>query len=104
MRRSDFDALGGFCEDYAGYGAEDTDLAFAARAAGMPLTWVGGAHAWHQHHPTQDPPTGHVRDIVRNARVFHRRWGCWPMVGWLTAFAEAGLVDWEPSGDLLALR
>lgn len=85
--------LGGFHEGYVGYGAEDTDLGWTARDRGVGLTWVGGAEAFHQWHPVSSPPVEHVVDIVRNARVAHRRWGRWPMTGWLDAFAEAGLVE-----------
>ncbi|HEY5820789.1 MAG TPA: galactosyltransferase-related protein [Propionibacteriaceae bacterium] len=85
----------GFCPDYEGYGAEDTDFAFVARDAGASVTWVGGAAAYHQWHPTQSPPVGHLEDIVRNAAIFARRWGWWPMEGWLGAFAEQGLVRWD---------
>ena len=35
--------LGGFDEDYIGYGAEDTDLGWRAQAAGVPLLWLPGA-------------------------------------------------------------
>ncbi|MFF3994133.1 glycosyltransferase family 2 protein [Streptomyces cyaneofuscatus] len=84
--------IGGFCEEYEGYGGEDTDYGQRARAAGVPLTWVGGAPAFHQHHPVSDPPVAHLRDIVRNAETFHRRWGWWPMADWLHAFAERGLA------------
>lgn len=90
-----FTTVGGFCEEYDGYGGEDTDFGFAARAAGVPMRWVGGADAYHQHHPVSDPPWEHLADIVRNARLFRRRWGCWPMEGWLRAFAEAGAVRWS---------
>ncbi len=45
-------ALGGFCEEYVGYGGEDTDLAWTARDRGVGLTWVGGAQAYHQWHPS----------------------------------------------------
>lgn len=101
MRRTEFDALDGFCADYVGYGGEDTDFAFRARAAAASFTWVGGALAWHQYHPVEDPPVGHLDDIVRNATVFFRRWGSWPMEGWLQAFAERGLVVWHPHGTVL---
>lgn len=84
--------IGGFDEAYVGYGGEDTDFAQRAAAAGVPIAWVGGARAAHQHHPTQDPPVQHLHDIVRNARVFHDRWGWWPMEGWLDAFVRRGLV------------
>jgi len=95
--------IGGFDEGYAGYGAEDTDYAFRARAAGVGLSWVGGAWAHHQHHPVSDPPVEHLDDIVRNARRFHERWGRWPMEGWLRAFARAELIRWDPARGALEL-
>ncbi|WP_243060655.1 glycosyltransferase family 2 protein [Nocardioides sp. SR21] len=96
-------AAGGFDEAYVGYGAEDTDFGRRVVAAGLEHGWVGAARAYHQHHPTQDPPVSHLDDILRNGREFHRRWGEWPMGGWLTRFEELGLVvrqgdDWIRSG------
>lgn len=91
--------IGGFCEHYEGYGAEDTDFAFLARDAGAGITWVGGAAAYHQWHFTQSPPVGHLDDIVRNAAIFADRWGWWPMEGWLGAFADQGLVAFDPLLD-----
>ncbi|MDQ1035636.1 hypothetical protein QFZ75_002052 [Streptomyces sp. V3I8] len=90
-------AVGGFCEEYEGYGGEDTDYGQRARAAGVRLTWVGGAPAFHQYHPVTSPPVGHLDDILRNAGIFHRRWGWWPMTGWLDAFAERGLAHLDRS-------
>lgn len=90
-----WERVGGFCEDYEGYGAEDTDFAFIARDVGVSITWVGGAAAYHQWHLTQSPPVRHLDDIVRNAGIFADRWGWWPMQGWLGAFAEQGLVRWD---------
>lgn len=84
--------LGGFCEDYVGYGGEDTDFGASAAAQGVPVIWVGGAHAYHQHHPVSDPPVEHVAAIVANARVFRRRWGRWPMTGWLDTFERDGVI------------
>ncbi|MEU2068033.1 glycosyltransferase family 2 protein [Streptomyces anulatus] len=85
-------AIGGFCEEYEGYGGEDTDYGQRARSAGVPLTWIGGAPAFHQHHPVSSPPVAHLHDILRNAEIFHRRWGWWPMTDWLQAFADLGLA------------
>lgn len=87
--------LGGFDEAYEGYGGEDTDFAFTMRAAGVPLVWVGGADAYHQHHETSSPPWQHLDDILRNGAVFARAWGEWPMGGWIAAFAAAGAVEWR---------
>ncbi|WP_104102405.1 glycosyltransferase family 2 protein [Arthrobacter sp. 08Y14] len=87
-----WDRIGGFCEDYTGYGGEDTDFARLAGRAGAGLAWVGAARAYHQFHPTQDPPVQHLADIVRNANLFHARWGAWPMGGWLQGFRELGLI------------
>lgn len=84
--------LGGFDESYVGYGGEDTDLAWRAREVGVPLWWVGGADAFHQHHPVSTPPWEHLDEILANARVFREWWGQWPMRGWLEAFAAAGAI------------
>lgn len=90
--------VGGFDEAYTGYGGEDTDFARRAEAAGTVLTWVGGADAFHQHHPVSSPPVEHLADIVRNATVFFERWGEWPMRGWLDAFENQGLVRRRSDG------
>lgn len=90
--------IGGFCEEYTGYGGEDTDYAQAAAACGVTMRWVGGAHAYHQHHPVSDPPVEHLQDIVDNAVIFHHRWGWWPMGGWLNAFHDMGLLEFEADG------
>ncbi|NKS43667.1 glycosyltransferase family 2 protein [Rhodococcus hoagii] len=87
--------LGGFCEDYTGYGGEDTDFAQVAAAAGVGLAWVGGADAYHLHHRVSDPPVEHLDDILRNAAIFERRWGWWPMRGWLDAFESRGLIRFD---------
>ncbi len=92
LTAEDFAATGGFCEDYVGYGGEDTDFAQVVGARGGSLTWVGGATAYHQHHASRTPPVEHLEAIVRNAGVFADRWGWWPMEGWLAAFRERGLA------------
>lgn len=90
---ADWTALGGFGEEYVGYGGEDTDFGQRIGAAGGELLWVGGATAYHQHHPTPDPPLHHLKSIVRNANCFHDRWGWFPMEGWLERFAALGLAE-----------
>ena len=90
--------IGGFCEQYIGYGGEDTDFAQVAAAREIELAWVGGARAHHQYHPTTSPPVQHVDAILRNAAIFYKRWGWWPMMGWLEAFETQGLIG-RNAGD-----
>jgi GT2 family glycosyltransferase len=95
--------LGGFHEGYEGYGGEDTDLGWTARDRGVELAWLGGADAFHQHHPVSQPPVEHLEDILRNGAVFARRWGRWPMEGWLRELAGLGLVE-HVDGEWRATR
>jgi GT2 family glycosyltransferase len=92
-------SIGGFCLRYRGYGGEDTDFARKAAAIGAHIRWVGGADAYHQFHPVSDPPVEHLDDILVNARIYHRRWGVWPMRGWLDDFTAAGLVRYDDDTD-----
>jgi len=101
VRRTTFERLGGFDEAFHGYGAEDTDFAFRARDAGVPLLFTGSTRAYHQHHAIHDPPLNHFGDIVANAERFHARHRVWPMQGWLDAFAELGLIEPPRAGPRL---
>lgn len=96
----DFNAIGGFDESFSGYGAEDTDFAFAARAANIKFGMIG-AKAYHQHHPVCKPPLNHFESIITNAKAFRKKWGTWPMESWLTEFERRGLVNFKPKRDLL---
>lgn len=105
VRAATFRGLGGFDPSFVGYGAEDTDFAFTARARQTPLAWAASTWSLHQHHETYDPPLDHVRDVVLNARRFHDKWGTWPMEGWLRRFDDLGVVDWSPrTGSLEFVR
>jgi GT2 family glycosyltransferase len=114
IRRDRFEALGGFDEEFTGYGAEDTDFGFRAREAGTESLFMGGPGAFHQYHGVVDPPLHHFHDILRNAERFHKKWGRWPMEGWLKAFEALGLIVFTAerltclrapdANDLLAAR
>lgn len=95
MRRCTFSMLGEFCEDYIGYGAEDTDFGFKADKHGVRHLLTASCCAFHQYHESMDPPLNHFDDIVANASTFYKRWGKWPMEGWLQAFADRKLIDWR---------
>ncbi|PZS14997.1 MAG: sugar transferase [Pseudonocardiales bacterium] len=94
-----WDQIGGFDERYTGYGAEDTDFGQRAALNGVRLDWIGGAWAYHQFHPSADPPVQHLADILRNAQTFRRRWGWWPMSGWLRAFEQRGIATYDADSD-----
>lgn len=94
--------LGGFHEGYVGYGAEDTDLGMVAAARGVGLAWSPTVRGLHQWHGTGDRAT-RAADLVRNATTFHRRWGWWPMAGWLAELDEAGLVRFDAAADVCEL-
>lgn len=97
-------SIGGFHEGYVGYGGEDTDFAASARAAGVGMRWVGGADAYHQHHPVSSPPVERLDDIVRNSAVFFARWRRWPMEGWLAEFERRSMIERGPDGTIRVLR
>jgi hypothetical protein len=104
IRATSFARLGGFDAGFTGYGAEDTDLGFRSREAGIPLLFSGDARAFHQHHPSYDPPLQHVADIATNAWRFRQCHGFWPMDGWLDAFAAMGLIAPPGDGPIALLR
>jgi N-acetylglucosaminyl-diphospho-decaprenol L-rhamnosyltransferase len=87
--------VGGFCEDYVGYGGEDTDFGRLVVGRGLEHGWLGDARAYHQWHPVSSPPVEHLEDVLRNASLYHQRWGAWPMQGWLEQFEEKGLAVHE---------
>jgi GT2 family glycosyltransferase len=105
VRRDTFrERIGGFDEAYRGYGIEDTDFAMRAARADRPLAWVGGALAFHQHHPpTRLRPEG-VPALVENVRRYRDNWGEWPARGWLEELSATGLIDWDEEAGTLSPR
>ena len=84
--------LTGFDTGYVGYGAEDTDFALRARAAGIPMRWTPDGTAFHQWHPPsrEDPANHHA--MAANACRYRRRWGSWPMLGLLRDLEQRGIL------------
>ncbi len=95
LSASDWARAGGMDERYVGYGGEETDFAVRLERAGVPMWWIGGARAYHQHHVVHTPAYQHFDAIVRNARLFRATWGRWCMEYWLGHFAERGLIAWN---------
>lgn len=96
-------AVGGMDEAYVGYGGEETDLAARLAASGLPTFWVGGARAFHQHHPVHVPPLQHFAPILANAARFRARHGRWCMTYWLEQFRGAGLIAWDADAPAIRL-
>lgn len=103
LNRHTWAHVGGFDERYVGYGGEDTDFGRTAKARDVSLWFDGRPGAFHQHHPVSSPPTEHLAAIVDNALTFFEKWGDWPMHGWLSQFAELGLVCWDPDAGVLTV-
>lgn len=100
IRKKTFDKIGGFDPDYLGYGAEDTDFSLTARSQNIPLYKIS-ALAYHQFHPSYDPPLNHLEEIVSNSKVFYDKWKMLPMKKWLDRFAELGYITLE--GDRIEI-
>ena len=102
ITKAQFNCIGGFDETFDGYGGEDTDFAFSARAGKVGFGFVD-AVAYHQHHLVCKPPLNHFDAIVRNAKRFREKWNLWPMESWLTAFSKLGLVYFSLREDRLEI-
>lgn len=102
MTRKCFDNVGGFDENFLGYGGEDTDFAWSLRDAGMEF-WLVTARVYHQQHPVSIPPLGHLQAIVNNSNYFFTKRGVWIMENWLEAFTIMGLIDWNQKSTEIRL-
>ena len=99
-RRPDvWDRIGGFCEEYAATAAR------TPTSASSPQPPASGSTGSAARTPTTSSTrratrrSEHVDDILANAHVFFRRWGWWPMTGWLTGFERLGLVTHNAAAD-----
>ncbi|MCX2574141.1 glycosyltransferase family 2 protein [Pedobacter sandarakinus] len=100
--RLTYQDIGGFDENFNGYGAEDTDFSFTARKKAVKIATIG-AVAYHQHHASYAPPLNHFKDIVANALTFYNKWQTWAMEGWLTQFEYLGLIK-RTQDDISIIR
>lgn len=97
-----FAKIGGFDQNFIGYGAEDTDFGFSARNNSVDHVTVD-ALAYHQYHASYQPPLNHFRSIILNATQFFQKWKVWPMMGWLNRFEASGYIIFE-NNEIIILR
>lgn len=97
-----FETLGGFDVGFKGYGAEDTDFAWRCREHNIPFIRYGEV-VYHQQHTVFRPPLNHFESIIDNARLFNKKWGALPMLGYLRTFEEMGLVHIEDSSNQIEI-
>ncbi len=98
LSKTKFAEIGGFDEDFVGYGGEDTDFSFMAREKNIPF-FLSNAIVFHQQHAVSSPPLGHFEDIVTNANVFYKKWNRWAMEAWLIEFKELDLIEWNENSN-----
>lgn len=95
IRQRDYLDCGGMDERFYGYGGEETDFARTLQHAGINLYWCAQARCFHQYHAVAKPPLHHFDSIVRNAQIFHQKWGKWCMEYWLAHFTSMSLIQWD---------
>ncbi len=100
IQKQTFNNIGGFDESFTGYGAEDTDFAMAFHEAGVEQIFVND-YVLHQYHDKYDPPLNHFNSIIENAVRYQKKWKVLPMQRWLKAFESLGLIEIEPSGQII---
>ncbi len=89
-----FSEIGGFDENYKGYGAEDTDFSFKCRFLNIPF-YLTTHKVYHQQHSFMRPPLNAITAIVNNSNYFHSKWSVWPMTNHLEKFKKMNFIDWS---------
>lgn len=100
MRLETFLGMGGFDETFRGPGSEAEDFALTAEKHELRLHKVG-ALAYRQFEVASGPPFDCLDVVLKNSRYFRSKWGHWPVRDWLDAFADFGLIEFDPNGDRL---
>lgn len=95
IKKNIFDNIGGFSEDFIGYGGEDTEFAYKAIKKDYKHYLGGFIGAFHQYHDIDNFPYCKFSDIIQNAQIFYNKWGIWCMNGWLETFQKEGYIIWN---------
>lgn len=100
LHKDTFEKTEGFDEAYVGWGGEDTDFAYKARAVEIPLWW-SAATALHQYHEPSHSSEKYIQSIVDNANYFYSKWGTYPMLSFIQGFEQKGLVKLGSDGYIV---
>ncbi|MGB3151279.1 MAG: glycosyltransferase [Maribacter sp.] len=94
ISKTSYERIGGFDENFVGYGGEDTDFAKTAEQLSIPF-FLNAAVVYHQQHPIYVPPLNHLEAIVANSNYYYSKWGEWPMQDCLTDFTNMAYIHWN---------
>ena len=89
-----FNLIGGFDENFTGYGGEDTDFAERFNQKGIRFIFVDD-EVLHQYHHKYMPPLNYLEAIVDNANYFNRKHDYFPMYRWLQTFCDMGYITYK---------
>lgn len=107
IRRSAFDSLGGFDEDYFLY-AEDIDFCYRAKAAGLKVCYYPGAEATHDKGVCAASAPGFARrEFYKTMWTFHSKHykrKTFPPLNWLIWAAAMGLAAAAPALATLSAK
>ena len=103
IQKQTFEKIGGFDESFTGYGAEDTDFAMMFHKAGIKQIFVRD-YVLHQYHDKHDPPLNYFDSIIKNATRYQQKWGVLPMMRWLKAFKNLGLIAIDQSENITVIQ
>ena len=96
LRKDDFYVIGGFDEDFTGYGGEDTDFAERFNKQHFDFILIDD-EVLHQYHFKYSPPLNYLEAIVENANLFYHKHGYFPMYSWLQEFCKRSYVTFDES-------
>lgn len=92
MRRADFDAVGGFSEDFAS-NYNDVDLCFRVRTElGLRIVWTPHARLWHLESASRDPTVTQAE-----LALIHERWDEQLSVDPYYAPPIGDVLSWNPA-------
>lgn len=103
IKKATFGKIGGFDENFTGYGAEDTDFAMSFNSEGIKQIFVRD-YILHQYHDKFDPPLNYFESIIKNAKQYKIKWKVLPMQRWLRRFEELGLIKIDEDDDITIIQ